>query len=424
MDEVRSEDGQKRGKSASLGALFLTVFLDMLAFGMFIPDLQLRAQSFGSSDLQIGFALAVFSIAQLLTAPIMGRLSDQTGRRRVLLVSSALSVVSYVIYAHILDFSAALNISPLWVMYVSRALSGIAAANLGVAFAYVADVTTPENRAKGLGLVGMAFGLGFVLGPPLGALLLKLGNNSPMLLGYFGAVLVFINFFYIWLLLPESHAATKERAPGLVANAKMAFGDTNLRLLLIMFFAVNIGFTNLETTFFRLLADPRTVFHLTEEDAKRDGAIILFAVGIGIAFCQGFLIRKLQPKLGEVKLLRLGYLLLIPGLILCPISPLWIPTLFVIFLLSMGNGLSQPSLSSLISRSAPKEMQGGIFGINQALGAFARCIGPIVSNQIFRSHPSYPYILGAAIIALPAVASWTLKQPAGHDSVGEEILAH
>lgn len=412
-------------RSASITAIFLTVMLDMLAFGMFIPDIQLRAESLHATDLQTGLTLAIFSIAQLLTAPILGRLSDVSGRRSVLLISSALSLVSYIIYANLLGLGGALGISPLYVIWFARALAGIAGANIGVAFAYVSDVTTPENRAKGMGIVGMAFGIGFVFGPPLGALLLNVGHDSPAALGYVGAALVAANIIYIWKWLPESRKPEDHKeTPSLLANAQEAFLTPALRNLLIMFFAINIGFTNLETTYFRLLADPKTIFNLPAEEAKTAGAIILTLVGLGIAFCQGFLVQKLQPKLGEVKLLRAGLLGVVFGLFLCPILPLWVPAMLVVVLLAFGNGMASPNLNGLVSRAAPIAMQGGVFGITQALGALARCIGPIVSNYLFGLNPQYPYMLGAGIVALPALAAWTLKQPKEGEQETEMIVAH
>lgn len=411
-------------RKGSIQAIFLTVFLDMLAFGMFIPDIQLRAErSLLATGYEIGFTLAVFSLTQLLTAPIMGRISDGAGRKRVLLISSFLSFVSYLLYSHVQDLATLVHLRPLYLMWISRGLSGIAAANIGVAFAYVADVTTPENRAKGLGFVGMGLGLGFVLGPPAGGFLLHIGNNSPLVLGYVAATLVAINLFYIYFSLPESSVGQGAKTPSLWANTVTAFGNPQLAVLLAMFFAANFGFTNLETTYFRLLASPSSIFHLPEAQAKTAGAVILLFVGIGIAFCQGFLVQKLQPKFGEVKLLRLGYLLIVPGLFLCPILPLWGPALIVVGLLSIGNGLSQPNMSSLISRAAPRTMQGGIFGITQALGALARCIGPLLSNTLFDKDPRYPYFLGAMVVAIPAVAAWVIKSPSKSGDSDPEDLA-
>lgn len=385
-------------------AIFLTVFLDLLAFGLILPDIQLRGKELGAQGWQIGLVIAIYSIAQLLIAPFLGRLSDRIGRRKILLATTLLAGLSFWVYGHATE---------LWMMMVARALGGVAGANLGVAFAYIADVTKPEERSKGLGLVGAAFGLGFILGPPIGALLVRAGDGSPIVLGYVAAILSLLNFVYVLRVLPESRkpGTSGERQPGLVHNFRVAFRTPGLAILLAMFFALNLGFTNLESTFFSLLERPGWIFSLTADEARLKGALILGFVGIVGAFMQGYLIRKLTPRFGEVRLLRFGYLLMVPGLALTPFAPLWVPMLAVVLLLGIGSGVSQPSMSSLISRNAPKEMQGGIFGITQSLGATARVLGPLISNNLFPIQPYYPYLVGAALVLFPAIAAWWLKMP-------------
>ncbi len=401
--------------------IFLTVFLDLMSFGMFIPDLQLRGKliaektlGIGASETSVGWLvgimLASFSLAQLLTSTYLGRISDIKGRRIVLLITAALSVVSYVIYA---------NAATLPLILVSRVLSGIAASNLGVAFAYIADVTKPEDRAKGLGLLGAAFGLGFILGPVAGGLILKFSNDNPVWLGYIGAVLCTINFLYILFFLPESLKEPKESKGHLISDLRKALATPGLGLLLLMFFAINIAFTNLETTYFQLLETEHWIFNLGGH-AKEVGSYILAVVGLTGVFMQGFLVRKLTPKYGEVKMLRWAYIGYIPVLALIPFCPLWAPQIIGAILLAVCSGLSQPTISSLISRTAPKELQGGIFGITQSLGALARCIGPVMSNPLFHWKPYSPYLLGAGMILFPAFAAWTLKQPS--NEVSSEVL--
>ncbi|HVT13417.1 MAG TPA: MFS transporter [Fimbriimonadaceae bacterium] len=382
--------------------IFLTVFIDLLGFGLFIPDLQLRGKEFGVTGYQLGLALGSFSLAQLVTAPILGRISDIYGRRRVLLITTVLSCVAYVIYA---------NATDIWWIVGSRVVSGIAAANVGVAFAYVADITAPEDRAKGMGMVGAAFGAGFVLGPGIGAFLLKLGNDKPLLLGYVGAVMAAINFFYVLFLLPDSAQHQAEAGGHFLENFQKVRLVRGLPLLLLMFFTAQFGFTNLENTFFQLLAKKDWIHHLSESYAREAGAIIMTVVGVTMIFMQGYLIRRLTPKYGEVKLLRFAYAGMAPALVLAPFLPLWIPLLLGTVFLGICTGLAQPSLSSLISRSAAKDIQGGILGINSAVGALARFLGPIVSNWLFVQRPYYPYVLGGLLLAIPAALSWALVQP-------------
>jgi MFS family permease len=280
-------------------ALFLTVLLDLLGFAMFIPDIQLRGEQvartmYGANATNaeigwfVGIMLAAYSVAQLLTSPQLGRLSDIKGRRPVLLFSSGLAVVGYLVYGH-------------WVtpegMILSRILTGIAAANLGVAFAYVADTTTPEDRAKSLGMLGAAFGIGFIFGPVLGSQLLKASNDSPALLSNVSAGLALLNIVFIYFWLPESikpgAQATKLRP---IQDLITALKTPGLGILIVMFFMVNLCFTNLETTYFRLLAEPNWIFKF--KDPKDSGAIVLAMVGVVGVIVQGFLVRLAVKKYG------------------------------------------------------------------------------------------------------------------------------
>lgn len=386
--------------------IFITVFLDLLSFGIFIPDLQLRGRTLHLEGISLGILIGAYSLAQLITGPILGRISDTRSRRQVLLITSALATVSYLIYGHG---------QSLPLLLLSRTICGVAAASLGVGFAYMADITSPEERSKGLGIIGAAFGLGFIIGPVLGALMLYIGHDDPIYLSLLGAFMSLINFLYVLLFLPDpipqqpDVAAKRERNPiRLVWNAVKR---PELTLLLFMFFAVQFGFTNLESTFFQLLADPRGIFHLGQEPAKILGAKVLATVGLIQVFNQGFLVRILTPKYGEVKLLRFAYLALGPALVAVPFFHIWWPGIIVIFFMAIGSGLAQPSISSLISRCSPRDMQGGIFGVTQALGSMARLTAPLISNSLFLVHPSYPYLFGGFIFLIPITGAWRLKQP-------------
>ncbi|HMS55941.1 MAG TPA: MFS transporter [Fimbriimonadaceae bacterium] len=385
-----------RRKLPPVLGIFLTVFIDLLSFGLVIPDIQLRGDSLGASGAMRGLLIASFSIAQLLTAPILGRWSDQIGRRKILLITCALAFLSNILYAHA---------TIVWIMLAARVLLGIAGANLGVAYAYIADVTKPEDRAKSMGLIGAAFGLGFIFGPPVGALLIKAANGSPILLGYVAAVLSAINFIYIILFLDETvpKAESNERKPTL-HNFAVAFKTPGLALLLVLFFVNNFGFANLESTWFLLAVKD---FQMTQEHA----AYVLAFVGVVSALMQGWIIRIVTPRFGEVKLYRFALLCQVPALALVPFAPPWIPMLLVIVLLGIGMGLGQPSLSSLISRMAPASMRGGVFGVTQGLGAMARILGPMIGNFLFDIRPYAPYMAAAGIVAIPMLGAWKIKEP-------------
>ncbi|HEY3783432.1 MAG TPA: MFS transporter [Fimbriimonadaceae bacterium] len=419
-------------KPSPILGIALTVFIDILSFGLVIPDIQLRGellihQTFGLTidarlqGLILGLTIATYSIAQLITSPILGRLSDKVGRRSILLCTTLLSATAYLFYSHAIL---------LWVMIAARVLGGIGGANIGVAYAYVADVTSPQNRGKAMGLIGAAFGLGFIFGPGIGSVLVKLGHNTPTVLGYTSTALCILNFAYVYYLLPESHQnrwdASAESASAPATNrAKIrladAFKTPGLGLLLAMFFCTNFGFSNMESTFFRLAEHNFGMSQLQT-------AMILTEVGIVMAIVQGGLIRVVIPMFGEVNLLRTAYFLQVPALLCMPWASPWIPMMLVAAVLGLGGGLSQPSMSSLISLNTPGDMQGGIFGITQGLGALARILGPTIGNTLFDVNSTgtapynnvrhwYPYTFGAAVVLLPLLASFKLKMPdKSHDT--------
>ena len=398
--------------------ILLTVFIDLLSFGMFIPDLQIRGEKLAADYLRVpiatagqneqvgwflGMLIAGFSIAQLISAPGLGRVSDRIGRRPVLLISIGLSICSYLLYAHSDTF---------WLTLLSRILAGVAAANLGVCFAYVADITPPEERAKGIGLVGAGLGLGFILGPGAGVLILNLTKNNPLWLGYVAALLCCVNFLYVLVKLPESlRPDARVERESFLTELSIAFQTPGMPLLLAMFFAFNFSFALLQSTFFRLLYDSRSIFHLDELAAKNDGAIILSLVGVFGAIMQAGILPRVLPIYGEIKLLRLGLLLLVPGLFLVPYAPLWGGIIIVVALQGIGSGLTQPTIQALVSKSAPARIQGGIFGVTQALGALARLVGPLFANPLFARNVASPYWLAAFAILFPLLAAWTLKPP-------------
>ncbi len=422
---VEATNSQEKKSKPNLFPLVFTVFLDLLGFAMFIPDLQLRGKQLAIGflglpegaiqvGLMVGLGQSVYSIAQLLTGTWLGRLSDTNGRRIVLLISSALSVVAYLLYAQ------AHNV---FLLYLSRALSGVAAANLGVAFAYVADVTEPEERSSKLGMLGAAFGLGFVIGPALGAGLLSIGHDSPAMLGYFAAGLSLINLGLIYKFVPESNfnRLISERT-SLVQNISGAVAVKGLGILLLMFFMMNLAFTNLETTFFQLLEAKNWIFHIPSDKVKQVGAVILTVVGITGVITQGGLVRLIVPKLGELKTVRFFYCLFIPVFLSFPYFHFYWPGLLGTIMLGVTNGLAGPSMNALVSQRAPKNMQGSIMGLTQSLGSLARVIGPLLANFLFQIRPSYPYLYGAALACIPAVLSWVILKPVPREQTDPLIV--
>jgi DHA1 family tetracycline resistance protein-like MFS transporter len=390
-------------KPGPLTAAFLTVLFDLLSFSMLIPDIQPRLESKGHPGALIGFCVAAYSLSQLVFGAPIGRWSDRVGRRAALLATSAVSVFAAASYA------LADNLG--WLLF-SRLLLGAAGANLGVAYAFVADVTTPEERAGAMGKLGMAFGIGFMFGPLIGATLVKAGGGTPYLLAAASTGFALVNLGFIWRYLPGIPPVPESGVTaGLSQAAKLlrALRTPGLGMLLVLFFVANFAFANLESTFFRFLMLNN---EFSPEGVALPGAAILVFVGIVAAVVQGGLVGRLSRRFGEVALLRAGYILQAPALVLVPFLPLWIPFLAGALVLGFGSGIAQPSLSSLISQAAPKGMGGGTFGITQSLGALARSVAPLVGNTLLDIRLWLPYALAGVLMLVPLTLSFRLPRQA------------
>lgn len=376
--------------------IFLTVFLDMLAFGLVIPDIQVRADSLGGEGFIRGLLLATYSIAQTLVAPFLGRWSDQIGRRPIMLITTAIFAISWLFYA---------QADTLWVMFASRALCGIAGANMSVAYAYVADATSEDDRTKAMGLLGAAFGLGFIFGPVIGAQLLAAGDDKPALMAYVSFALAWVNFAFIYFFLPEPerHDATAGRRAAL-KNLQRALATPRLGLLIGLFFAYSFAFSNLESTYFLLAVNH---FGLT----KLQGAYVLGVVGITSAIMQGGLVRVFSAKFGDVNCLRAAFLIQAPALFFIPWAQPWFWHLLGAVALAFGSGMGQPCLTSLVSKVAPRDMRGAIFGVNQSVGAFARILGPVVASALYDIKFFLPYALAGIVTLIPAIGMFAIREP-------------
>lgn len=379
-----------------LFAVFLTILFDTLSFSVAIPDLQTRVFDLvphglvaWQSGLVAGGVLALYSIVQFFVAPWLGAMSDRVGRRRVLIVTSWLSV-----------FSAALYIfaTNLPIIAVSRMLFGAAAANVGVAQAYIADNSSEADRAKSMGILGMAFGTGFIIGPPVGALLLQLTHGSPAGIGLFSTLFGLVNVFFVTFFLPEAPRDNAEARPkrNRLDLLTTAMRPPALRMLLLAFFAYQLGFSNLESTYFLLGRDVYKV-----NPALVSSVLIL--VGVVQFGTQGGLVRLLIPRLGERRMMNYGYLATVPSMASIPFVP-WGPFVYLgALVLGLGSGTAQPAVNSLISREAPPEIVGEVFGVAASLSAFARIVIPSVANILYRYSPAYPYMLATVLISVAVV---------------------
>src|ERR1044071_3476762 len=293
-------------RKPSLLVVFLTVFIDLVGFGIVLPLLPLYGKSYGASGIEIGLLMASYSAMQFLFAPGWGRLSDRIGRRPVLLVSTAGAAISYLVFA----FGCGLGGSAaLWVILVSRVLAGICGANITVAQAYIADITTPAERSKKMGIIGMAFGLGFVFGPPLGAVGIQLLRlRGP---GFLAASLCAINFLVALAILPESWKPSSEHVAGRphLAQWSHTLGHPQVGLLVAVFFLATFCFASFETTLGLLISKNLHLNTLTHQHMKLSGDLIAYCGIIG-ATVQGGMIGRLVKKSGEARVIANSLFLL------------------------------------------------------------------------------------------------------------------
>jgi MFS transporter, DHA1 family, tetracycline resistance protein len=366
--------------------IFVTVFIDLLGFGIIIPLLPFYAQEYGANAFTIGLLGTVFSLMQFLVAPLFGRWSDRIGRRPIILVGLVASAIAYVALA--LADSLAL-------IFAARIVGGIAGGNIPTAQAYIADITTHENRAKGMGLVGAAFGLGFIIGPALGGVLTRFGTATPM---WCAAALCFANFIAAVFFLPESRQGDRARVSvGRLALLQRARGHRGLVPLLVVFFLISSAFSGFEATF-ALFAERRFAFN-----AETIGYVFAF-IGLILAVVNGILVGRVVPILGERRLVPLAIVLIATSLLLLPAAQS-VPALFVVCgTLAVGMGFNNPSLTSAVSRLSDPADQGGMLGLAQSLAALGRVVGPAWGGFLFdRVSMTTPYFSAGAVMTLALV---------------------
>lgn len=374
--------------------VFLTVVLDLVGFGIVIPLLTFYAESFSATPMQVTLLMACYSLAQFVAAPLWGQLSDRIGRRPVLLWSIALTAVMLAAFA---------GANALWMLFLFRTLHGAMAANISTAQACMADLTTPENRAKGMGLIGAGFGIGFTLGPFLGGELARFGLSTPI---WLAAALSAVNFLLALRYLPET------RHPGSVSSARpiapaALIGTLRLPVvgaLVLVSFVQVFSFALMESTF--------TLFaERAHGMGPMDVGRMFGLVGVLGIVVQGGLIGRLVKRYGERMLVPVGLALLALGVSLLPVAPDGLAMMATFAVLAIGQGLSTPSLNALISRTADPGEQGRVLGSAQSMGALARAVGPALGGALFSSvSMGAPFwfaggllVLGLAL-ALPATA--------------------
>ncbi len=349
------------------------MFLDLLGFGIILPWLPYYAAELGASGVGLGFLFTSYSLAQLLGASVLGRLSDRMGRRPVLLLSLVGACAGMI---------ASGLASSLLALCLARAVAGLFGGSISTAQAYVADVCAPHERPRYMGMVGASIGLGFVVGPALGALFITLGGEFRDV-AFVAAGLIFIDLVLAFLRLREpDRRRVRERRPWLDSLAR-----PDLRRVLLASFLSTFAFVGLETTFAFLGRDR---FGLD----TRSFALVLTYVGVVLILVQGGLIGPVSRRFGVRRVAVLGGLTLGAALTLLPLAPSLLWALVVLGLVASGQGVLGPTFSSLLSELAEVNEQGTVLGAGQSLGAAARALGPLVAGALFDLGAGLPYFVG------------------------------
>jgi len=389
-------DATPPASGASRAILFLTVFIHLLGFGIIIPLLPYYAETYGAKALVVGLLTTSFSFCQFLFAPLWGRLSDRIGRRPVLIGSLVVTAISYLVYA------AAHSLA---LLFASRMLAGIAGAVLSTAQAYVADTTTPENRTKGMGLIGAAFGMGFIFGPALGGILSRWGYAAPAYAsaGLALAAAVFAYFRLRESLPPGARAVTVARHHPLASMGE-ALARPVVGTVLGLFFTATLCFAGMEAI---LALFCQRYFGWGPHQIG-----YLFAyVGVIAATMQAGIVGALVRRFGERALVRAGLVLMGLAFVTAGLAPPLAVFLLVMGLIAVASGILTPSLSGLISLATPADEQGGILGIYQSLGSLARAVGPFLGGLAFDVvSPGAPLWMAGIVLWIAALMAG--KRPA------------
>lgn len=411
-----------RAKTPGLGPIFLIVFLDILGFSLVLPFLAEESRTtFGTSELTGTLLASVYSLMQFVFVPVWGRVSDRVGRRPVLLWSVSATALG------MLGLGLALvHASDILWLFVARAASGIATANLGTASAYIADVTKPEDRSKGMGLIGVAFGLGFILGPGIGGALsgIPIGGRTGAVPCFVAAALSVVNLVWTYVGLRESlpperragHGAAlpqRSLSPLNLAAARDAFSRPGVAIVILVNFAITVSFTVLDQTFRFFNKD---MFEMSQLDT----GVVLAFVGVIAASVQGGLIRPLSKRYDEAALIRAGTGLQAVAFGLFAAAPAFgRPMLYIAgAVLAVGNGMTQPSVGSFISKRADPRAQGATLGTNQSAASLARMFGPSLGGWLYQAFgPRSPYVIGALGMAIAMLVAFGIDRRAPEPTV-------
>jgi multidrug resistance protein len=378
-----------RQHRVKIGIVFLIVFIDLVGFGIVIPFLPLYAEEYGPSPVVFGLLMASYSAMQFLFAPILGRLSDRHGRRPVLLLSLAGSVVGYLLFA----FAGSLA-----VLFASRIIDGISGGNISTAQAVIADITDERDRTRGMGIIGAAFGLGFICGPALAAVLIGIAHWLP---GVAAATTSAVALGLVAVALPETRRADvappADRVPRRLESIARVAAHPMVGACLATVFLVIFAFSNFETTFAQLL---RARFAM---EMSAVGWMFVYAGVLG-AVVQGWLVGSLAHRFGESRLIVAGGTIAAAAAAALPAAGSTGRLLLVLAVLAVGHGLLAPSLSAFTSRLVPSYEVGSVMGVSQGVSSLARIFGPFWAEWVYGGGgPALPYLSAAVAYALSVV---------------------
>jgi MFS transporter, DHA1 family, tetracycline resistance protein len=410
-------------KKSALATVFLVVVIDLMGFGIVLPLLPFYAQEFQASAVTIGLLYSVYSFMQLIFSPIWGSLSDRIGRRPIMLLSTFGAVIAYIIFG---------LAETLFVLFFSRVVAGVMGGNISTAQAYIADVTSTADRAKGMGLIGAAFGIGFVVGPATATLLIHdsfhnfvantgmtdfadwMRSNKYALPGFFAAFLSFCSFLMVWFRLEETVDTSKERttavrrpsvfSPVFWRRLSVQKGQNARGLLIplvIGFFLLSFGESSLYSSF-PLFAESE--LSMTAADV----GIQFFYIGIIVVIVQGFLIKPLTNRFTEEKLFMAGNIMMVAGLAMIPLATSMLSLALFLGLMALGKSLNTPTITSLISQEADEENVGAVMGTAQGLSGLGRMIGPTWGGALFAIYFGVPFVATALLVAGTIWIGWRL----------------
>jgi MFS family permease len=401
-------DPPTRPSKGSLLIIFLTVFIDLLGFGLVLPLLPVYADQFvvDPHGWQLGLLMASFSLMQFLFAPIWGSLSDRIGRRPVLMIGLAGSVIFYSVFA---AATIAQNIVGL---FIARIGAGIAGATIPTAQAYIADCTPPEKRARGMALIGMAFGMGFTFGPLIGYLALPNGQGDPgPWPGYVAAGLSLIALLSAIFLLPESlrRSAESHRAWIPRQGLRLIARSTALKLLMAAIFVCVFSFSKFETTLSLLMKGSASGEPAPFQFSWRQLCGTYALIGLTLALVQGGIVRPISKRVPERVLALVGVAFEIAGFLAmaASIQAASVSGLFGGLLLIVGGfAAMQPALNALVSRHSDPRHQGVVLGVSQSVNALARIAGSGIAISLLKLSLPLPYYVSAALMAIAAALIW------------------